>query len=92
MKGETEENIPFILVANKIDLTDKRQVSKEDGQARAVDWKVPYLETSAKTKENVDKAFYDLMEVIQSRKKDENKTGAKPSDKKKKKKKKCVIL
>ena len=92
VKGETEENIPFILVANKIDLADKRQVSKEDGEAKANEWKVPYLETSAKTKENVDKAFYDLMEIIQSRKKDENKVGAKTNDKKKKKKKKCVIL
>lgn len=91
VKGETEENIPFILVANKIDLADKRQVSKEEGQARADEWKVPYIETSAKTKENVDKSFDALMEVIQSHKKEESKTGTKPNEKKKKKKK-CVIL
>lgn len=92
VKGETEENIPFILVANKIDLKDKRQVSLDEGKTKANEWKVPYLETSAKTKENVDKAFYDLMEIIQSRKKEDNKPGAKTSDKKSKKKKKCVIL
>jgi len=90
VKGETEENIPFILVANKIDLADKRQVSKEEGQARADEWKVPYIETSAKTKENVDNSFVQLMEIIQSHKKDESKTGPKPTEKKKKKK--CVIL
>lgn len=92
VKGETEENIPFILVANKIDLADKRQVSKDDGESRAKEWKVPYIETSAKTKENVNKAFYDLMAVIQSRKKAESKPGAKTNEKKKKKKRKCVIL
>jgi len=94
VKGETEENIPFILVANKIDLVDKRQVSTEEGQARADQWKVPYIETSAKTKQNVDKCFYDLMNIIQSRKKEELINSAKkPTDKKnKKKKKKCVIL
>ena len=90
VKGETEENIPFILVANKIDLADKRQVSKEDGQAKASEWKVPYLETSAKTKENVDKAFFDLMEIIHSRKKDENKVGAKTNDKKRRRRKRNV--
>lgn len=90
VKGETEENIPFILVANKIDLADKRQVSKEEGQGRADEWKVPYIETSAKTKENVDNAFVQLMEIIQSHKKDDSKSGPKPTEKKKKKK--CVIL
>ena len=90
VKGETEDNIPFILVANKIDLADKRQVSKEDGEARAKEWNVPYIETSAKTKENVDDSFVQLMEVIQSNKKDESKAGPKPTEKKKKKK--CVIL
>ena len=29
---------------------------------------VPYVETSAKTRENVDKVFYDLMREIRSRK------------------------
>ncbi|XP_057292986.1 ras-related protein Ral-A-like [Hydractinia symbiolongicarpus] len=96
VKGQTKENIPFILVANKVDLPDKRQVSKEDGEARASEWNIPYLETSAKTKENVDKAFHDLIKIIQSRNKEENKPGAKTNNKKKKKKKKkkkiqCVI-
>ena len=30
-------------------------------------WQVPYVETSAKTRENVDKVFYDLMREIRSR-------------------------
>ena len=93
VKGETEENIPFILVANKVDLEDKRQVSTEEGKARADEWKVPYIETSAKTKQNIDKAFHDLMKIIQSHKKAEMKPGGKPAKKeKKKKKKKCIIL
>lgn len=97
VKGVTEESIPFLLVANKIDLIDKRQVSQEEGKQRAGEWKVPYIETSAKTKENVDKAFNDLMKIIQSRKREENKPGTKSNAEKKKKeqtcfKRKCVIL
>ncbi|XP_065665879.1 ras-related protein Ral-A isoform X2 [Hydra vulgaris] len=78
VKGETEKHIPFILVANKVDLTDKRQVSSEVGRARAREWKVEYLETSAKTKENVDKAFMDLALEIQSRKNEKNQLPVKP--------------
>ena len=93
VKGESEDNVPFILVANKIDLVERCQVSKAEGEARAKEWGVPLIETSAKTKENVDKAFHDLMRIIQSRKKEESKPGTKSStEKKKKKKKKCVIL
>ncbi len=33
-------------------------------QERASAWRVPYVETSAKTRENVDKVFFDLMREI----------------------------
>lgn len=42
-------------MGNKADLTDARQVSLEEAQERATAWKVSYVETSAKTRENVDK-------------------------------------
>ena len=39
-----------------------------NAQAQANEWKVPYVETSAKTRENVDKVFFDLMREIRERK------------------------
>ena len=51
---------------------------------------VPYVETSAKTRENVDKVFYDLMREIRSRKVSEDSQGK--TNEGKKKKKKCQIL
>lgn len=45
-------------MGNKCDLTDKRQVTQEQAQALAAEWKVPYVETSAKTRENVDKVSH----------------------------------
>ena len=53
---KNDENIPFLLVGNKADLEENRQVTIEEAQARAQQWTVPYVETSAKTRANVDKA------------------------------------
>lgn len=55
LRVKNDENIPFLLVGNKSDLEDKRKVSVAEAQARAQQWGVPYVETSAKTRENVDK-------------------------------------
>lgn len=55
LRVKNDENIPFMLVGNKMDLEDKRLVSVEEAQARAQQWNVPYVETSAKTRANVDK-------------------------------------
>jgi Ras-related protein Ral-A len=66
---QNTDSIPFILVGNKVDLEDKRQVSLAEAEKRAANWKVSYVETSAKTRLNVDKIFYDLMRRINEKKK-----------------------
>lgn len=50
-----DENVPFLLVGNKSDLDDRRQVSADEAKGRAEQWGVCYVETSAKTRANVDK-------------------------------------
>merc|ERR1712223_154890 len=92
LRVKGDETIPFILVGNKSDLTDRRAVSLANARAQSEDWKVPYVETSAKTRENVDKVFFDLMREIRARKMDTegNSTGKK--DKERRKKIKCTIL
>jgi len=90
LRVKNDENIPFLLVGNKCDLAGRRKVPLAECQSRAQQWGVPYVETSAKTRECVDKVFFDLMREIRSRK-----TETKPDDKKKpskKRKLKCTIL
>ena len=98
LRVKNDENIPFLLVGNKADLEDKRQVTVEEAHNRAAQWNVPYIETSAKTRANVDKVFYDLMRSIRGKK-----TTAPPSSSGKKqqpaagkgthkRKRKCTIL
>lgn len=55
LRVKEDENVPFLLVGNKSDLDDRRQVSADEAKARAEQWGVCYVETSAKTRANVDK-------------------------------------
>ncbi|XP_036362297.1 ras-related protein Ral-A isoform X1 [Octopus sinensis] len=65
LRVKNDDNIPFLLVGNKADLEDKRQVSADEASQRAVQWNVSYVETSAKTRANVDKVFYNLLSLSQ---------------------------
>jgi len=46
-----------MLIGNKNDLADKRQVTVEEASKFAEDNDMPYLETSAMQSTNVEKAF-----------------------------------
>ena len=55
LRVKGDDNIPFILVGNKADLEERRRVTQSEAQQLADVWKVPYIETSAKTRLNVDR-------------------------------------
>ena len=53
-------------LCNKLEIF---QISEEEISALASKWNLEYIETSAKTRINVDKIFYDLMKKIHEQKK-----------------------
>ncbi|KAF2473272.1 NCA2-domain-containing protein [Lindgomyces ingoldianus] len=61
------EGVNKILIGNKCDWEEKRAVSTERGQALADELGIPFLEVSAKSNINVDKAFYSLAADIKKR-------------------------
>ncbi|XP_046713529.1 v-ral simian leukemia viral oncogene homolog Bb (ras related) isoform X1 [Silurus meridionalis] len=89
-----EDKIPLLLVGNKSDLADKRHVSVTGAREKADEWGVQYVETSAKTRANVDKVFFDLMREVRAKKMAENKdkNGKKSGKKKKSLKERCTLL
>ena len=56
-----------ILVGNKCDMEDKRQVTKEEGEEFAAQFGMPFLETSAKATTNVEEAFVTMTTEIKTK-------------------------
>ena len=60
---------PILLVGNKQDLDNERQVEYAEAKALADKWKVEYIETSAKTNFNCKEAFERLaVKIVESNK------------------------
>ena len=58
------DDVTIIIVGNKIDLAEKRQVGTEEGQALADKLKTMFTETSAKVGINVKQLFKDLAATL----------------------------
>ncbi|MHA1132190.1 MAG: Rab family GTPase [Candidatus Helarchaeota archaeon] len=58
------DNVPFILLGNKIDLVGARRVTQEMIKSLIQRYNLPYFETSAKTGENVNDMFNKVVENI----------------------------
>ena len=53
-----------MLIGNKCDMNDKRQVTKERGEKLAIEYGMKCMETSAKQNENIENAFFTLARDI----------------------------
>ena len=87
IKSNIGENvIPIIIVGNKIDMENMREISKEDGNKTASENGFKYFETSAKTGKGVDEAFKEIVNQILDiqDKNDDEKVDERPSVKIKK--------
>ena len=61
------ENISRILVGNKKDLEDQREVPYQEGKELADNFNVRFLETSAKESINVEEAFTLMTREIKAK-------------------------
>ncbi len=64
VEKHSRDNTPCILVGNKSDMAEDRQVSFEEGKEIADHYNILFVETSAKNNFNVDEAFNMLIQKI----------------------------
>ena len=57
-------NMSIMLIGNKSDLEHRRAVSSKEGEAFASEHGLIFMETSAKTAQNVENAFLKTAEII----------------------------
>ena len=62
--GDKKIFIPIIIVGNKLDMEDMREIIKVNADNLSKEYNYKYFETSAKTGEGVDDAFRDLVNQI----------------------------
>ena len=64
LKTSADKNLTIIMIGNKCDLEDQRQVSADQGEEKGKSYDVAFMETSAFSGENIDKAFGNLINEI----------------------------
>uniref|UniRef100_A0A672YMF1 small monomeric GTPase n=1 Tax=Sphaeramia orbicularis TaxID=375764 RepID=A0A672YMF1_9TELE len=67
IEEHASSDVERMILGNKCDMNDKRQVSKEKGEKLAIDYGIKFLETSAKSSINVEEAFFTLARDIMTR-------------------------
>jgi Ras-related protein Rab-11A len=64
LKCKGDPKITIIIIGNKSDLEEKRQISKEQGEEKAKSFGCAFLETSAFSGDNIEKAFEMMVKEI----------------------------
>jgi len=57
MRNAETSGFPIVVIGNKCDLESYRQVSKEEVKKKCAIWAIPFLETSAKSRINIEESF-----------------------------------
>jgi Ras-related protein Rab-6A len=64
VRSERGNDVIMMLVGNKTDLADKRQVSVEEGEAKAKEYDIMFIETSAKAGFNIKALFRKVASAL----------------------------
>ena len=56
--------VPLVLVGNKLDNKEQREISNDIAQQQADEWNCKLMEVSAKTKNNLENAFIECARMI----------------------------
>ena len=64
IKEKTSKDIKLIIIGNKIDLKDERDITTNEALNKFKGMDIPFMETSALDDTNVSEVFLDLIKII----------------------------
>lgn len=67
IEENASSDVEKMLLGNKCELNEKRQVSRERGEQLAIEYGIKFMETSAKNSTNVEEAFLTLASDIKAK-------------------------
>ncbi|CAG2175166.1 unnamed protein product [Oppiella nova] len=67
IEEHASSDVETMILGNKSDVNDRRQVSRETGQQLATEYGIKFMETSAKASVNVEEAFFALAKDIKTK-------------------------
>ena len=71
LRSAADKNLNIIIIGNKSDLEDQRQVETEQGEEKAQNNEAAFMETSAYSGDNIDKAFDNMITDVYNKCKSE---------------------
>ena len=77
LRAKDADSVPMVLVGNKCDLSDERQVKAEEGRELAKQWGCEFMEASAKDKINNEEVFFQVVREIRKEESAHSKGGGK---------------
>ena len=83
MRVKDLDSLPWVLIGNKCDLVDQRDVTTEEGIQLAKQYNAPFFETSAKDGTNV----YEAVEALVRKMREDN-----PDVRRHKSRNTCILL
>jgi Ras-related protein Rab-8A len=67
IEEHASSDVEKMILGNKCDIHDRRQVSRERGEQLAIEYGIKFMETSAKASINVEEAFFTLAKDIKTK-------------------------
>jgi small GTP-binding protein len=64
VKSAAKPEVVFVLIGNKCDLTSRREVTLEEGEAFATELGVSFFEVSAKDGKNIEEALQSVLDPV----------------------------